>query len=693
MIQCDGLRPSCRTCRVKNIPCSYNAEPDATPIVHLKRQFEKLQKESLPTRRFLEALKTSPWPDAVQLLQRLRTTRDVTAALEDFRLPPDLLRLTLENDDFGEGPSSQSALDDTAWNEGETSPLRNDNESETADFGVGTHLPGHVFDVQSQRSSESPHGASGTGSDSHQLTGPGIARDSTFNRGSPAFLLPGPSQPSASSHTSFNPRGPSRGQIDSASMRTLLGRDLSNFHAVEWGITYADDDEILNILASFMAWDHPCRRFFDEHVFLDGLVAGGSEFCSTLLVHTVLAYGAKNYAFENPTVGNTVEHFALVQAKTIFAFEAGHDTPATIAAGVMIHIIYLVNGDDKAGHQYLAQAIKMGQNIGLFDVKSASTGPNEHLRARALSVLAWGIFAHQSSISLNMHEFPLLADIPSVEKTFQDLSFEEDLWEAYPRHLPAKQSLTNSIFAARASLYAIVNGMIPLHKKYESNRLSNDYMEGVKSLADQLNDWYNTLAFPLAYLANATPHHLALHFQYHQTIIELWRPLLAAAETESPIESERQNVYQIAINSCRSSFQSLRHLVDSYAQSYSESPMSAFFQIPLLYIAFHAMNDPQFSDPSSEADHFFKLAIHLLRRMVGPFNLVYLVLQGIQKSAQKRNLTLPEQSQQILNELEQERPAIANLDAVRSLYPVDLSTLHEDLEGSRLENLLGKQSS
>jgi len=116
--------------------------------------------------------------------------------------------------------------------------------------------------------------------------------------------------------------------------------------------------------------------------------------------------------------------------------------------------------------------------------------------------------------------------------------------------------------------------------------------------------------------------------------------------------------------------------------------MSAFFQIPLLYIAFHAMADPQFSDPTSEADHFFKLSIHLLRRMVGPFNLVYFVLQGIQKSAQRRNLTLPDQSVQILNEVERDRPAVAGLDAVRSLYPVDLSTLHEDLEGSRLENLL-----
>lgn len=136
--------------------------------MHLKRQFERLQGESLPSRRFLEALKSSPWPDAVQLLQRLRTTRDVTAALEDYRLPPDLLNLSLENDDFGEGPS-QLALDDTAWNEGD-SPPHNDNESETADFGVGTHLPGRVFDDRSQSaSSESPHGPSGSGSESRQL--------------------------------------------------------------------------------------------------------------------------------------------------------------------------------------------------------------------------------------------------------------------------------------------------------------------------------------------------------------------------------------------------------------------------------------------------------------------------------------------------------------------------------------------
>lgn len=91
-------------------------------------------------------------------------------------------------------------------------------------------------------------------------------------------------------------------------MRTLLGRDLTNFHAVEWGITYADDDEILNILASFMAWDHPCRRFFDEHVFLDGLVAGGSEFCSTLLVHTVLAYGAVSLIIRPKSCCVTVLH-------------------------------------------------------------------------------------------------------------------------------------------------------------------------------------------------------------------------------------------------------------------------------------------------------------------------------------------------------------------------------------------------
>lgn len=143
--QCDGLRPICRACRIKNIPCSYNAEPDATPIIHLKRQYERLQEESLPTQQFLEALKSSSWTDAVQLLQSLRSKRDVAAALEDYRGPIDSLDLSLDQDDFGEGPSS-AAIDDSALNETGSTPSRSDNPTESIELGHRLQLPRRVFD-------------------------------------------------------------------------------------------------------------------------------------------------------------------------------------------------------------------------------------------------------------------------------------------------------------------------------------------------------------------------------------------------------------------------------------------------------------------------------------------------------------------------------------------------------------------
>ena len=62
--------------------------------------------------------------------------------------------------------------------------------------------------------------------------------------------------------------------------------------ASQWDVTYADDDDIFGIFSSFFAWDHYSWRFFDEDLFFEGLLQGGSDFCSKVLVHAILAFGA-----------------------------------------------------------------------------------------------------------------------------------------------------------------------------------------------------------------------------------------------------------------------------------------------------------------------------------------------------------------------------------------------------------------
>lgn len=45
------------------------------------------------------------------------------------------------------------------------------------------------------------------------------------------------------------------------------------------------------IISTYLTWDHPPWRLFDEDLFVDDLVAGRANHCSTLLVNAILAYG------------------------------------------------------------------------------------------------------------------------------------------------------------------------------------------------------------------------------------------------------------------------------------------------------------------------------------------------------------------------------------------------------------------
>jgi len=62
--------------------------------------------------------------------------------------------------------------------------------------------------------------------------------------------------------------------------------------AEDWGVTYVETDIMFDVLECYWAWDHPYLTFLDEDCFWDGLTRQGSEFCSRLLVHSILAYGS-----------------------------------------------------------------------------------------------------------------------------------------------------------------------------------------------------------------------------------------------------------------------------------------------------------------------------------------------------------------------------------------------------------------
>lgn len=82
--QCDGQRPTCNACVHKNTVCAWTADPDAPPIVALKRKYDALKKDSQDMRNVLNLLRTQPEKEARENLSLIRASNDLDSALSSI---------------------------------------------------------------------------------------------------------------------------------------------------------------------------------------------------------------------------------------------------------------------------------------------------------------------------------------------------------------------------------------------------------------------------------------------------------------------------------------------------------------------------------------------------------------------------------------------------------------------------------
>lgn len=85
MLQCDGRRPTCNACDHKHTECTWTADPDAPPIVALKRKYEALKEQSQDLCNLVELLTGQSEDVAHDTLRWLRTNSDVSSALRHLR--------------------------------------------------------------------------------------------------------------------------------------------------------------------------------------------------------------------------------------------------------------------------------------------------------------------------------------------------------------------------------------------------------------------------------------------------------------------------------------------------------------------------------------------------------------------------------------------------------------------------------
>ncbi|KAH0338597.1 hypothetical protein KCU81_g7590, partial [Aureobasidium melanogenum] len=79
--KCDGHRPVCSVCVTKNSECTWSADPDATPMVAIKRKYQNLEAESRDLQDLVQMLMDRPRQEAIFILDHMRRTRDASSTL------------------------------------------------------------------------------------------------------------------------------------------------------------------------------------------------------------------------------------------------------------------------------------------------------------------------------------------------------------------------------------------------------------------------------------------------------------------------------------------------------------------------------------------------------------------------------------------------------------------------------------
>lgn len=643
-VKCDGQRPTCAKCADRGLECVYAAEPDAPPIIALKRKHDALQRENDEVNQLLSHLKSVAQPDALKILDFFRDGQDVHSTIEFARTlpapgaPAEQLLSTFRDQNVSEGSltsvpyggfSSHAsvALD---LNGGRDRYDRITTHShDLSSVNLGTTLPSMPDLLASLREPLSPS--------------PPPQRSTRIRRS--------PSAPNLQHvHTI-----PSRHRT--SPYIWLYDDRLSRVSAQDWNVTYVDDVGFRNIISSFFVWDHPSIHMFDEDDFLDGLIRLPSDTCSEVLVHAVLAYGSVNYAHVDRETAAAVLKASWSEAERLWETSIDKEQDlASGAAAMMIWAMHTFHGADKLGMPYLLAMRHITTNMGLYDKgrRAEVYDPAQPRRTQARAVFAWG-----------MHDWAIFAEVafradlgfknePPIEPPRVVNISEHEQWMPWPwpkqgRTVPA---LRYETFDAQARLTTIFKRIIPLQTKYSSGPLTLEYLTASLDLYKQFKDWWDRIDPILKnmnYLEEAPPHVFQVICTYHFAIVELFRPFTMTSTNPTPHAAPLvkaklpvEPCLSVAINSALQA----RTVQNRVAKLYSRDQFMNFFPYYALPVAFETLPSISSLSPtfSYHAASAFLDALRVLFHASSQLPVIQYAAMGIEQAASGMNIILPDEA-------------------------------------------------
>ncbi|KAF3914105.1 hypothetical protein AA313_de0205703 [Arthrobotrys entomopaga] len=317
--------------------------------------------------------------------------------------------------------------------------------------------------------------------------------------------------------------------------------------AEPWTTVIDDNELVAHLISAYIAWDAVAWNWLDIEIFLDAMAHKDFEFCSPLLVNSILALAChmsiRIPIRSDPHNPNTLGYRFIEQALKLWHEDSQEPKLTVILSGMILCEVLSVNGKDELGYLFFQSAVSLYEK--LSEKRTAASknprakSPNSDSKMeRALATASWGLFRLSTFYSLLNKKGPVMK-VPtmSLEDSFRsDDTAPENVedegqetsnvsilsnWRPYPFTQPVEPCRLEESIRACTDLCMIIHNF-RMMQVGENNDLMAVSMSVKRDVHQNLMEWKAALPEGLKIGETAAPFVVTPHLGYSQLLIELY---------------------------------------------------------------------------------------------------------------------------------------------------------------------------
>ncbi|KAI9933769.1 hypothetical protein MW887_004841 [Aspergillus wentii] len=442
-------------------------------------------------------------------------------------------------------------------------------------------------------------------------------------------------------------------------VRQLVDIPVVRVPAKPWTTVTDDDDLVSHLVSLWLTWTQPWLNWLDRGVFLAAMQAGQleTEFCSPFLVNAILAEACfySDYAEVFTVAGDLMTrgaHFSE-EARRLFEQEEGPATLATVQGLGYLFVQLSLMGKERLGCMYFKMAVKAAEE---YDAAHPARNDGS-VEQNAINHALWGIFNVSSLTSVAVMKYVPMTR-PRRPRPWDTHDSPGDVWSPYPRH---EDPIAGHILCAMArwtDVCCIANEIGRVFFDSENKPPGDQMSSLVDHFHRQLQEWQRNLPACFDVETATVPHILAIHMFCHTIILQLLS-LIRHDDTLPPS----------TINDAKStSLWTARHvasLITIHRQRWGIDRMgtsTSHWVIVSLFALLEAL------DTQENRTAFITLCT-VARSFAHRYPFGAGLLRMIQLNAAQSHITLPEETDALFADFEEETRGRTDPAQFSSLYP------------------------